>query len=70
MPGWRAWVDGDPSKVERANAIFVGTEVPAGRHRVEFRFLPVSALVGLSITGLSMIGLLLFALKAWVSPPA
>ena len=50
MPGWRVWVDGKSAGVERANAIFIGTEVPAGAHRVEFRFLPTSAIIGVALT--------------------
>ena len=62
MPGWRVWVDGKPGKVERANAIFIGTEVPTGAHQVEFRFLPVSAVVGFSLTGLTVASLLAWSL--------
>ncbi|MEO8361238.1 MAG: YfhO family protein [Vicinamibacteria bacterium] len=61
LPGWRAWVDGHSVPVERANAIFIGTEVPAGHHHVEFRFLPASGIVGVSVTGVAA-----FALLAWI----
>ena len=50
LPGWRAWVDGHSVAVERANAVFIGAEVPAGDHRVEFRFLPTSAVAGVSLS--------------------
>ena len=50
MPGWRAWVDDQPATVERANALFIGTEVPAGSHRVEFRFLPGTAVIGVALS--------------------
>ncbi|MBP9945879.1 MAG: YfhO family protein [Vicinamibacteria bacterium] len=63
MPGWRVWVDGRPAGLERANAIFIGTEVPAGDHVVEFRFLPVGAVVGVSATLLTA----LFLLSAFVT---
>ena len=53
MPGWRVTVDGRTAPLERANAIFVGTEVPAGNHRVEFRFLPTFAVVGVSLSALT-----------------
>jgi uncharacterized membrane protein YfhO len=53
MPGWRAWIDGEPAPVERANALFIGAEVPPGRHLVEFRFLPASAIAGVLLTALT-----------------
>ncbi len=55
LPGWRAWVDGRPAAVERANALFIGTEVPKGTHRVEFRFLPTSAVAGVLVSALSWV---------------
>lgn len=39
-PGWRAELDAGPLAVERANATFLGAELPAGSHRVRFVFDP------------------------------
>jgi hypothetical protein len=41
-PGWEVLVDGEPRPLLRANLLFRGVEIAAGRHRVEFRFDPLS----------------------------
>jgi hypothetical protein len=41
-PGWEAWVDGERRPILRANLLFRGVEISPGRHRVEFRFRPMS----------------------------
>ncbi len=41
-PGWEARVNGESRPILRTNLLFRGVEVPAGRHRVEFAFRPLS----------------------------
>ena len=54
-PGWRAWVDGAPAPVWRANAIFRGVPVAAGDHRVEMRYRPPAVAWGAGATLLGCI---------------
>jgi hypothetical protein len=49
-PGWQATVDGAPTTVFRADYLFRGVEVPAGKHRVEFAYRSRSFRLGLAIT--------------------
>jgi hypothetical protein len=65
-PDWRASVDGRPATVERANVLFRGVAVPAGRHRVELRYAP--GVVRWAIA-LGAAGLLIAALLCWKRRP-
>jgi hypothetical protein len=47
-PGWYVWVDGKPAELLRCNYIMRGVFLPAGDHKIEFKFAP--SLVPLSIT--------------------
>jgi hypothetical protein len=60
FPGWRAWIDGRPVEVERANYLFRAVAVPPGQHLVEWRYQPVNLFVGggVSAVALALIGLL------------
>ena len=42
-PGWIAEIDGNIVPILRADVLFRGIEVPAGKHRVVFRFAPFRA---------------------------
>jgi len=54
-PGWRATLDGAPVEIRRTNAVFRGVPVPAGSHRVEFVYRPLSVTLGATLTGLALL---------------
>lgn len=54
-PGWRAWLDGHEVPLVRADVILQALVVPAGRHRVEIRFDPLSVKIGLAMTLLTVL---------------
>lgn len=58
-PGWRATVDGQPVEIARADILFRAVPVPAGRHRVEFQFAPVSRWLGTAISLVTLLGCVL-----------
>ena len=61
--GWRAYVDGHPSKIVRANHAFLGVFVPAGHHALRVVYWPQSFVIGKMITLLTMVLLITAALR-------
>ena len=59
--GWKATVDGRDAPIEHVDYLLRGVRVPAGTHRVEFRYAPSSFRVGwvLSLLGLVALAALL-----------
>ena len=46
-PGWNATIDGNPTKIFKANGLVRSIIVPAGEHLIEFEYLPISFTMGL-----------------------
>jgi hypothetical protein len=65
-PGWTATVDGEPAEILRADAIFRALWVPAGSHRIGFRFWPRFLIPGaaISLATLAAVGLALAASRS------
>ena len=61
--GWKAYIDGNETKIYRANHDFRGIVVPKGKHKVEFVYLPesfvITKYVSLGLSSLALFGLLL-----------
>jgi Bacterial membrane protein YfhO len=51
--GWNAFIDGKPILYCRVDYVLRGMSVPAGEHRIEFRFEPKSYLMGNSLSKLA-----------------
>ena len=60
-PGWVATVDGQPANIERADILFRAVKIPAGQHRVEFRYQPQSFIIGAAIS----IGTMVILICGW-----
>lgn len=59
FPGWVAFVDGEETKLYRANYTFRAVLVPAGSHTVTFSYEPTTVKIGLVISFVSTMLLLL-----------
>jgi len=60
--GWEARLDGTPVPLRRAQLALLAVDVPAGEHRLELRYRPLSFRVGLGLSAAGLVGLLALAL--------
>jgi hypothetical protein len=65
FPGWHAYVDGQETKIYRADYTFRAVVIPSGTHAVVFRYFPDNFVYGIwgTVIGLSLIGGLYFFQK-------
>ena len=52
-PGWRAEVNGQPTKIYRVNGLLRGVWLPEGEHQVVFSYWPASFQIGFTLAGIS-----------------
>lgn len=53
--GWTARIDGQPARVFIANALFRAVAIEPGSHEIEFRFEPLSQLIGAVVSAVSFL---------------
>ena len=68
FPGWKATVDGHDVPIERVDYLIRGVPVPAGAHRVEFRYEPASWRAGWIVSLLALIVILAAGLDRLAAP--
>ena len=57
--GWKAYVDGNETRIFRANYVLRAIQLSAGKHTIEFKFEPEVVKTGSTIAFISSIGMLL-----------
>lgn len=62
--GWKAYVDDKETPIMRANYVLRAIKVPAGNHKIEFRFKPDTFYTGQKVAFVSSIVLVLLCLGA------
>jgi len=60
-PGWKTWVDGQPTEIYRADVAFRGVVVPAGSHKLRMEFHPIVLPISMGISLVAAIVLLMLA---------
>ena len=59
-PGWKAFVDGAETPIFRVNYVVRGVFLPKGQHAVEFRYDPMSFMIGIAVSCASLVLVLAF----------
>lgn len=49
-PGWRAWIDSKPARIDRSGDVFRALNTPVGARRITMAFMPVSLVLGVCLT--------------------
>jgi hypothetical protein len=57
-PGWKAWVNGKPVRIRRANYTFRAVRVPAGVSSVRWQYDPIWFKIGIAVSALTALGIL------------
>jgi len=54
-PAWKAYVDGQPVRIWRANYAFQAVQVPAGRHQIRLAYEDQQLMAGAAFSGLGLL---------------
>lgn len=58
FPGWKVYVDGDESQIYKANGTMRAVFLEEGTHKVEFRYRPMSFILGTVLSGSTLLVLI------------
>jgi hypothetical protein len=62
-PGWKAYVDGTPTPIYAVNGIFRGVFLEEGEHKVQFKYRPLSFIIGAIASSISLLVAIFFIIS-------
>ncbi|MFI5396470.1 MAG: YfhO family protein [Candidatus Binatia bacterium] len=54
-PGWRARLDGNPTRIYRTHGLFRAVVIPPGPHQVRFEYVPTTFALGVVTSGITVL---------------
>lgn len=64
--GWEAYIDGEQAEIIKANYLLRGLKIPAGKHKIEFKFEPQTFYTGDKIAAATSVLLILISIGSVV----
>ncbi|MCK5215916.1 MAG: YfhO family protein [Candidatus Omnitrophica bacterium] len=65
---WKAWINGQETKIYRINGLYIGVEIPGGHSQVEFRYFSSAAYWGMMISCAALFLILSFYICSLKTP--
>jgi hypothetical protein len=62
-PGWKAYIDGTPSRIYKTNGVLRGVIVPGGEHSIVFTYVPVVIYASMAVSGALLLAMLFLLLR-------
>jgi uncharacterized membrane protein YfhO len=63
-PGWKAFIDGQPTRILRGNYLFRVIEVPPGSHNIELVYTPFTIKIGMWVSVLTLVLIICISISA------
>ena len=55
VPGWKAFVDGQPARIQQKSTVFLNIDVPPGHHNILFIYDPLDVRIGFAVSFCSLV---------------
>jgi len=62
-PGWKAYIDGNQTRIYKTNGVLRGIIVPQGEHEIVFKYVPLHIYVSMLISGIFLAVMMFVLLK-------